>query len=123
MNKTDIGLRRLVKALIYSIQGLLAAWKIEASFRQEIIAAVILIPASFAISKSWTQAAVLLVVVALVLIAELVNSAIEALVDQIGEYNELSGRAKDMGSAAVLLSILLCLTVWILVICQNYFIK
>lgn len=123
MNKTDIGLRRLVKALIYSIQGLLVAWKTEASFRQEIIAAVILIPTSFAISKSWTQTAVLLVVVALVLIAELVNSAIEAIVDQIGEYNELSGRAKDMGSAAVLLSILLCLTVWILVICQNYFIK
>lgn len=117
--------KRLLRAIIYSIEGIKAAWRHEASFRLEkTIAAVILTPISFMLTESLTQAAVLLVVVWLVLLIELINSAIESAVDRISEdYHELSGRAKDIGSAAVFLALILCVIVWGLVIWQNYFIK
>ncbi|MFC1756442.1 diacylglycerol kinase [Patescibacteria group bacterium] len=113
---------RIVSALLYSIEGFRAAWNYEASFRQEIILTSILTPLAFIIGQSFTQSAVLLIVVYIVLIVELVNSAVESVVDRIGdEYHELSRRAKDMGSAAVFLSLVLCFAIWTLIIWQNYF--
>ncbi|MFC0228056.1 diacylglycerol kinase [Serratia aquatilis] len=107
------GLKRIVKAVGYSYKGLSAAWHNEAAFRQELVAAVLAI-----ILASWLDvgaiARILLIgSVLLVMIVEILNSAIEAVVDRIGtDYHELSGRAKDMGSAAVSLAIILALFVW-----------
>jgi len=118
------GVTRIVSALLYSIEGLRSAWNYEASFRLEIILASILTPLAFAIGRSLTQIATLLIVIYIVLIVELMNSAVESAVDRIGnEYHKLSRRAKDMGSAAVFLSLMLCFAVWVLVIWQNYFVK
>lgn len=95
------------------MSGLRTAWK-EAAFRQEILLAMVLLPLAFLIGQSWLEVAMLAAVVMLVLIVEVLNSAIEAAIDRIGpEWHDLSRQAKDMGSAAVLLSLLLCAGVWI----------
>jgi len=95
------------------MSGLRTAWK-EAAFRQEILLAIVLLPLAFLIGQSWVETAMLAAVVMLVLIVEVLNSAIEAAIDRIGpEWHDLSRQAKDMGSAAVLLSLLLCAGVWI----------
>lgn len=122
MNKPGYtGLRRIVKAMEYSIQGLRAAWQHESAFRQESIAALVLVPCAFLLAETWVQAALLIAVCFLVLITELLNSAVEAAVDRVSpERHQLAGRAKDMGSAAVLLSILLMLSTWILVALQRF---
>lgn len=116
------GIRRIINATRYSWQGLLASAKHEEAFRQELLllaAAVVAIPW---LATSVMQGIALLGTVLLILIVELLNSAIEALVDRIGtEYNELSGRAKDMGSAAVFLSITLCVLVWGAALVQRLF--
>ena len=110
------GLTRVIQASRYSIQGLAAAWKHESAFRQEVTVAAILIPAAFWLGQTAAQIAMLIAVVALVLIVELLNSAIEATVDRMGsERHELAGRAKDMGSAAVAISLLLTLVTWLLI--------
>jgi len=95
------------------MSGLRTAWK-EAAFRQEILLAVVLLPLAFVIGQTWLEVSMLAAVVMLVLIVEVLNSAIEAAIDRIGpEWHDLSRQAKDMGSAAVLLSLLLCAGVWI----------
>ena len=95
------------------MSGLRTAWK-EAAFRQEILLAMVLLPLAFLIGQTWLEVAMLAAVVMLVLIVEVLNSAIEAAIDRIGpEWHDLSRQAKDMGSAAVLLSLLLCAGVWI----------
>jgi len=95
------------------MSGLRTAWK-EAAFRQEILLAMVLLPLAFLIGQTWLEVAMLGAVVMLVLIVEVLNSAIEAAIDRIGpEWHDLSRQAKDMGSAAVLLSLLLCAGVWI----------
>lgn len=95
------------------MSGLRTAWK-EAAFRQEILMAMVLLPLAFLIGQTWVEVAMLGAVVMLVLIVEVLNSAIEAAIDRIGpEWHDLSRQAKDMGSAAVLLSLLLCAGVWI----------
>ena len=95
------------------MSGLRTAWK-EAAFRQEILMAMVLLPLAFLIGQTWLEVAMLGAVVMLVLIVEVLNSAIEAAIDRIGpEWHDLSRQAKDMGSAAVLLSLLLCAGVWI----------
>ena len=95
------------------MSGLRTAWK-EAAFRQEILLAIVLLPLAFLIGQTWVEVAMLAAVVMLVLIVEVLNSAIEAAIDRIGpEWHDLSRQAKDMGSAAVLLSLLLCAGVWI----------
>ena len=95
------------------MSGLRTAWK-EAAFRQEILLAMVLLPLAFLIGQTWVEVAMLGAVVMLVLIVEVLNSAIEAAIDRIGpEWHDLSRQAKDMGSAAVLLSLLLCAGVWI----------
>ena len=110
--KARRGLSRLWHATGYSLQGLCAGWG-ETAFRQEALAALVLLPASLWLGASWVETAVLAGVALLVLITELLNSGIEAAIDRIGpDWHPLSKRAKDMGSAAVLLALLLCTAVW-----------
>jgi len=107
------GLRRLLLAAGYSIKGLRAAWCQEAAFRQELILAMLLAPIALWLDFSVMERLLLIAVLVLVLVVELLNSAIEAAIDRIGpERHELSGQAKDLGSAAVFLSLLLAAAVW-----------
>jgi len=106
------GLSRLWHALGYSIAGLRAGLS-ETAFRQEVVAAVVLLPLSFWLGQNWVEVVLLAGSVLLVMIVELLNTGIETAIDRIGpEWHSLSKRAKDMGSAAVLLSLLLCFAVW-----------
>ncbi|MBN2644830.1 MAG: diacylglycerol kinase [Desulfuromonadaceae bacterium] len=114
------GLQRLINATGYSIQGLKAAWRHEAAFRQEMVLLLILTPVAFLIGESLTEVALLLTTLFLVPLTELANSAIEAVVDRIGsEHHPLSGRAKDIGSAMVFVALVLNTLVWLLVLCQR----
>lgn len=116
----DTGLTRVWKATVYSIQGLQAAWRHESAFRQECVIGLILLPVSFWIARTWVEVAVLMGVCFLVLIVELLNSAIEAVVDRVGpEHHDLAGQAKDMGSAAVMLSLIMAGGTWMLIGTHN----
>ncbi|MEQ5128180.1 diacylglycerol kinase [Providencia alcalifaciens] len=116
------GLTRVIKAAGYSLKGLKAAWVNEAAFRQEAVAAIIAIIIAFYLDISQIDRILLIGSVVLVAIVELINSAIEAVVDRIGsEYHELSGRAKDIGSAAVFVTIGLALFIWGTVLWVRYF--
>lgn len=113
-HKGRTGLARVMHAAGYSAAGLSAAWRHEAAFRQELLAALAMAPAAFWLGGTWMERAVLLGSLVLVLVTELLNSAVEAVVDRVSfELHHLSKRAKDYGSAAVLLSLLLCGGVWI----------
>ncbi len=113
MNKNK-GLRRVLLAAGYSIKGLRAAWCQEAAFRQELILCLVLIPIALWLDFSVMERLLLVAVLVQVLVVELLNSAIEAAIDRIGpEPHELSGQAKDLGSAAVFLSLLLAAVVWL----------
>ncbi|MEO7243457.1 MAG: diacylglycerol kinase [Variovorax sp.] len=106
------GIDRLWRATLISLHGFRAAWA-EASFRQEVLAAALMLPASLWLGNTWVEVAILTASVLLVLIVELLNTAIEAVVDRVGpEWHLLSKSAKDVGSAAVLLSLLLCAGIW-----------
>ena len=106
------GINRVLHAAAYSLQGLQAAWH-ETAFRQELILALVLTPVGFWLAQDWVEAALLLGSLCLVLIVELLNTGIESAIDRIGpEWHDLSKRAKDMGSAAVLISLLLCAGIW-----------
>ncbi|HBV38267.1 MAG TPA: diacylglycerol kinase [Erwinia sp.] len=114
MANNATGLTRIIKAAGYSWKGLRAAWQHEAAFRQEVVAAVIAIIIACWLDVTPVTRVLLIGSVMLVVIVEILNSAIEAVVDRLGnEYHVLSGRAKDMGSAAVLLAILLAVFVWL----------
>ena len=107
------GFMRIVRAGVCSWQGFKAAWRHEAAFRQEALLAIVLIPLGLWLGQGGVERALLAGSVLLVPIAELLNSAIETVVDRIGmERHELSGRAKDMGSAIVFLAISLAIMVW-----------
>lgn len=107
------GLRRLINALGYSRDGLLAAWRNEAAFRQEIRLAAVAVPLAILLGKTGVERALMLGSIVLILIVEILNSAVEAVVDKASpEKSELAKRAKDMGSAAVLLSLLNAAAVW-----------
>ena len=111
--KGKTGLRRLINATRYSAQGFKAAWKTEDAFRQESVLAVILIPVAVLLPVSLVYKLLLIGSVILVLIVEVLNSAIEAVVDRFGgEIHPLSGKAKDLGSAAVLLALTLAIITW-----------
>ena len=111
--KSRSGVARLWHATRYSLQGLRHAWG-EAAFRQEAVAATLLLPAAFWIGKTWVERALLAGSVVMVLVVELLNTGIEKAIDRIGpEWHDLSRRAKDIGSAAVLLSLLLCGAIWL----------
>ena len=106
------GLSRVWHATGYSMAGLRSGWQ-ETAFRQEALAAMVLVPAAFWLGRGWMEHALLIGTVVLVLVVELLNTGIETAIDRIGpEWHALSKRAKDMGSAAVLLSLLLCVGTW-----------
>lgn len=116
-HKGKTGLRRLCNALGYSLDGLRAAYRHEAAFRQEVALAAVLIPAGLYLGASNVERALLVASVLIVLVVELLNSAVEAVVDRISlEHHVLAKRAKDTGSAAVLMSLLILGGVWGLVL-------
>ena len=111
--KGKTGLRRVWNALNYSLAGLRAAYVCEDAFRQEVLLSLLLIPASFFLPVTWIGRALMIASVLLVLIVELINSAIEAAVDRVSlDRHHLSKRAKDVGSAAVLLALVNVAFVW-----------
>ncbi len=114
MNKPNGGgLGRILKATDCSRKGFIAAWTHEAAFRQETVLALMMLPLSFWLAQSTSHWAMLVATLLLVLIVELLNSAIETLTDRVSlERHELSGRAKDIASAAVTLSLTVVAVVW-----------
>lgn len=111
------GLRRLVNAMSYSLSGLLLAWQDEAAFRQEVILAIVLVPVAFMVPVGVTQRVLLVASVMLVLVVEMINSAIEATVDRVSmDIHPLSKKAKDMGSAAVLLALTNAILTWTMIL-------
>ncbi|HGJ5890181.1 MAG TPA: diacylglycerol kinase [Arsenophonus apicola] len=124
MANQTTGLTRIIKATGYSLKGLRSTWKSEAAFRQEAIMVIIAISVAFFLDVQWIERLLLISSVVLIAIVELLNSAIEAVVDRIGtELHELSGKAKDMGSAAVFISIWLAIFIWAIVISNHYFVS
>ena len=111
------GIKRIMNATVYSMQGFKAAYDHEEAFRQECYLAIILIPLGLWLGENGIEKALLISTVLLVFIVELLNTGIEATVDRVGfEKHELSGRAKDIGSAAVFMSLVNVLVVWVLVL-------
>ncbi|MCU8478506.1 diacylglycerol kinase [Vibrio vulnificus] len=118
----NTGIKRIIKATGYSIQGLKAAFKHEAAVRQEFALLVVAIALATWLDVSMLERITLLAVVVLVLIVELMNSAVEAVVDRIGvEHHELSGRAKDIGSAAVLVALIFAGFTWLYIVGSHYY--
>ena len=118
------GLERIIRATGYSWQGLKSAYRHEAAFRQEILLAIVLVPLGFWIGNTGIEKALLVSSVILVLIVELLNTGLEVIVDRIGdEQHKLSGRAKDIGSAAVFVSLLNVLVVWSFVLTDIFLIS
>ena len=118
-NGTGIG--RILKAGQCSVQGLSAVYKHESAFRQELLLCLILLPLAFILGKTPLGIALMVAGLILGLLVEVINSAIEAIVDRVGlEHHELSGRAKDMGSLAVLMALILCGVLWIGVLMSGY---
>ena len=108
VQKTRSGVDRIARAFGISMKGLRAAW-LEKAFRQEVALSVVMVPAALLLGRTWIETMMMLTSIGLVLICEIANSALEAVVDRIGpEFHELSGRAKDMGSAMVFVSLVLC---------------
>ncbi|MAC48312.1 diacylglycerol kinase [Oceanospirillum beijerinckii] len=113
MKPGHTGFKHLIHSTGYSIKGLKAALRHEAAFRQELFLCLLLIPSAFWLGQTTLERLLLIACCFLVLIVELINSAIEAVVDRIGpEHHELSGRAKDIGSAAVFVALALTVIVW-----------
>jgi diacylglycerol kinase (ATP) len=107
------GLTRVWHAFFYSVEGLRAGWH-EPAFRQEAILAMLILPGAWWMGQSWTEVVLLVGVVVAVMVVELLNTAVESAIDRVGpEWHALSKRSKDMGSAAVLISLLLCGGVWL----------
>jgi len=108
---------RIVKATGYSIKGLKAAFKTEAAIRQELVLCTIFIPVALMLDISKVEQILMIASLILVVLFELINSAIEAVVDRVGtEHHELSGKAKDIGSAAVMVSLGLALFTWLYIL-------
>lgn len=113
LQKQRRGLDRVIHALGYSLQGLKAGMY-EPAFRQEAVLAIFLLPLSFFVGDNWVEISLLSGAVIFVLIVELLNTGLESAIDRVGpQWHDLSKRCKDLGSAAVLLSILLCMGVWL----------
>ncbi|MEJ8849586.1 diacylglycerol kinase [Variovorax rhizosphaerae] len=114
------GFARVFHATLISLNGLRAGWG-ETAFRQEVLIAIVLVPLAFWLGRSWMEVALLAGSVVLVMIVELLNTAVEAAIDRIGpEWHDLSKRAKDMGSAAVLLALLLSGGIWLAALCTRF---
>ncbi len=111
------GIRRFLNAFRWTAQGLKSAFKNEAAFRQEVVVAVILTPVACCVSSSRIESVLMVGSLLLVLIVELLNSALENAVDRMGaEHHELAGRAKDQGSAAVFVAIMLAVMTWLIIL-------
>ena len=109
----NTGVRRIVNAALFSFAGIKTAWQNEAAFRQECLLFLVLIPAGIWLGQNAVERALLIGSCLLVLIVELLNTAVESVVDRVGtDHHRLSGQAKDLGSAAVFMSLLLVLVVW-----------
>lgn len=112
-NQTPNHFVRLYKAAGYSLQGLKSTYKYEQAFRLEVYILVVLVPLALWLADSWLESMVLIGIWLFVMVVELLNSAVEAAIDRIGpEKHELSGRAKDIGSAAVMVSVFIAAIVW-----------
>lgn len=119
--KTRRGLARVLQAVVNSAAGLRMAWRTESAFRQEVALAAVLLPLAMWLGQSWIERAMLAGGVVLVLIVELLNTAVEYTVDRVSlERNDLSKTAKDLGSAAVLLTLLLCAAIWAAVLLPRW---
>ena len=117
----NTGIRRIFRATKFSAQGFRAAWQHEAAFRQELVLVVLMTPLALWLGGSIVEKALLIAVLLLVLIVELFNSAIESAIDRHGdEHHEHSGRAKDMGSAAVFVVLVIVVVVWGAVAWQRF---
>ena len=115
------GITRILNAVKFSWFGIKATWKSEAAFREEILIGIILFPAAFWLGETLTQVAILIIPLFIVLIVELLNTGIEHAIDRFGEeQHELSGLAKDAGSAAVFLSNMMTLSVWTLIALDRF---
>ncbi|WP_299789213.1 diacylglycerol kinase [uncultured Shewanella sp.] len=115
------GLKRIFRATGFSMQGLRLAWSHEAAFRQELMLAAIMLPIALVVDISTVERLFLILTLFIVLITELLNSAIEAVVDRIGdEIHPLSGQAKDVASAAVFMSLALCGITWTIILASRY---
>lgn len=113
MKSPHTGLKRVFFAAGYSWKGFKSTWKHEAAFKQEVILFALMMPLAFWIGDTASETVILIAVLLIVLVVELLNSAVETVVDRIGEdYHKLSGRAKDQGSAAVFLSFFIAILVW-----------
>ena len=118
----NTGIRRIVRAAVYSTQGLLHAWRYEAAFRQELALTLVLTPTAFWLGRTPLEIAALVGVCLLVLVVELLNTAVEVAIDRHGEEeHELSGAAKDLGSAAVLVSLVLVAIAWAAVVYDRFY--
>ena len=117
MKNQENGLKRIINATYYSRDGLIAAWKHEAAFRQEVILLLILGIISFLLDVTALERLAMISSLILVIIVELLNSAIEATVDRVGaEHHELSGRAKDIASSAVFITLCLSVLTWLCIL-------
>jgi len=115
------GVTRIIKAAGYSAKGFRAAWKYESAFRQEVVLTATLIPLAFLLGRNPVEVGLLIASLLLVVIVELLNSGIEAVVDRVGdEPHQLSGRAKDLGSAAVFVALILKLVLWVSVAMDRF---
>lgn len=113
-HKERTGIDRMIRAAQHSFHGLVSAYRRESAFRQELWAAALLLPLALWVGRVWVETVVLIGSVILVLVVELINSSIEAAIDRVSiELHELSKHAKDVASAAVLMSLLLCGGVWL----------
>jgi len=120
-HKGRTGLDRVIRATGYSMAGLTAAYRGESAFRQEFWLAALMFPFAFWLGRTWVEVALLAGSLMLVLIVELLNSGIEAAIDRVSyELHDLSKRAKDLASAAVFLSLLLCAGIWAAALWQRF---
>jgi diacylglycerol kinase (ATP) len=120
-HKGRTGIDRVLHAAAYSVDGLRAAYRGESAFRQESWLAAVMLPLAFWLGRGWVETALLAASVLAVLVVELLNSAIEATVDRVSfELHDLSKRAKDFGSAAVMLSLLVAAGIWIAALWERF---
>ena len=120
-HKSRTGLNRVVRAAGFSWDGLRSAFRRESAFRQECWLAFVLVPVAFVLGRTWVEVTLLAGSAVVVLLVELLNSAVEAVVDRVSlDLHELAKHAKDYGSAAVLLSLMLCGSIWAAAIWQRF---
>ena len=120
--KSKSGLKRIFSALVYSMEGFKSAWKYEHAFRQELILVLAGTIAALLLPVSAFEKLLMIVVLLLILVVELINSAIEAVVDRVSlEHNPLSKNAKDFGSAAVSLTLLIAVASWVVVLFNRFY--